>query len=78
MDIFDEEILLFWKALQEINVKYIMIGGYATNMHGYQRYTGDMDIWIEDSPENRDRLRMAFNNYGMGDFPMLVSRPAKA
>jgi len=71
MDIFDEEILLFWKALQEKNVKYIMIGGYATNMHGYQRYTGDMDIWIEDSPENRDCLRRAFSSYGMGDFPML-------
>jgi hypothetical protein len=71
MDIFDEEILLFWKVLQEENVKYIMIGGYATNMHGYQRYTGDMDIWIEDSTENRDRL--AFKKYGMGDFPMLLT-----
>jgi hypothetical protein len=73
MDIFDEEILLFWKVLQEENVKYIMIGGYATNMHGYQRYTGDMDIWIEDSTENRDRLRLAFKKYGMGDFPMLLT-----
>jgi len=73
MDIFDEEILLFWKALQNENVKYIMIGGYATNMHGYQRFTGDMDIWIEDSPENRERLRKAFNTYGLGDFPMLAT-----
>lgn len=73
MDIFDEEILLFWKALQNENVKYIMIGGYATNMHGYQRFTGDMDIWIEDGPENRERLRKAFNTYGLGDFPMLAT-----
>ena len=73
MDIFDEEILLFWKALQENNVKYIMIGGYATNMHGYQRYTGDMDIWIEDSTDNRNCLRLAFAAYGMGDFPMLTT-----
>lgn len=50
MDIFDEEILKFWKALADNRVKYIMIGGYATNIHGFQRYTGDMDIWIEDSP----------------------------
>ena len=73
MDIFDEEILLFWKALQENSVKYIMIGGYATNMHGYQRYTGDMDIWIEDSTDNRNCLRLAFAAYGMGDFPMLTT-----
>ena len=73
MDIFDDEILLFWKSLKEKGVKYIMVGGYATNMHGYQRYTGDMDIWIEDTPENRDRLRLAFSYYGMGDFPMLAT-----
>jgi len=27
VDIFDEEILKFWKALQNNEVKYIMIGG---------------------------------------------------
>jgi hypothetical protein len=46
MDIFDKEILNFWSALQQSKVDYIMVGGYATNLHGYQRYTGDMDIWI--------------------------------
>jgi predicted nucleotidyltransferase len=71
MDIFDEEILLFWKTLQDNGVKYIMIGGYAVNMHGYQRYTGDLDIWIEDTGENRTNLQKAFAAYGMGDFPML-------
>ena len=55
-----------------------MIGDFAANRYDHQGFTENMDIWIEDSPENRDRLRMAFNNYGMGDFPMLVSRPAKA
>lgn len=71
MDIFDEEILLFWKTLQDNGVKYIMIGGYAVNMRGYQRYTGDLDIWIEDTAENRTNLRKGFAAYGMGDFPML-------
>lgn len=46
MDIFDEEILKFWTVLQKTKVKYIMVGGYATNLHGYQRFTGDIDIWI--------------------------------
>jgi hypothetical protein len=53
MDIFDEEILKFWGALPHRNVKYIMVGRYAANLHGYQRYTGDIDIWLEDSSENR-------------------------
>ncbi len=71
MDIFDEEILAFWKALQDHDVKYIMVGGFATNLHGYQRYTGDMDIWIKDTIENRKQLRKAFVNCDMGDYPMI-------
>ena len=55
MDIFDEEILKFWRCLNTYHVKYIMVGGFATNIHGYQRYTGDMDIWIEDTIENSNR-----------------------
>ncbi|MES2446994.1 MAG: hypothetical protein V4546_07415 [Bacteroidota bacterium] len=57
MDIFDEEILNFWKALEEFNVKYILVGGYAINLHGYQRFTGDLDIWLKDDLEKRKALR---------------------
>jgi len=60
VDIFDEVILNFWRALQNNAVRYIMVGGYATNLHGYQRFTGDIDIWIEDTPLNRQRLRAVF------------------
>ena len=71
MDIFDEEILKFWKALQDNNVEYIMVGGYATNLHGYQRFTGDLDIWLKDTLENRQLLRKAFKDCEMGDYPMI-------
>lgn len=71
MDAFDKEILKFWKALQNNNVRYIMVGGYAINLHGYQRYTGDMDIWVEDSVTNRQNLRVAFVTCDMGDYSML-------
>ena len=60
MDIFDEDIIKFWKSLQDNSVRYIMAGGFATNLHGYQRYTADIDIWIEDSLTNRANLRKAF------------------
>jgi len=71
MDVFDQEIVRFWEALQKNNIKYIMVGGYATNLHGYQRYTGDIDIWIEDTLENRINLRKAFAEAGMGDYFMM-------
>jgi len=71
VDVFDEEILKFWNALQQHQVVYILVGGYAVNFHGYQRFTGDLDIWLKDAPENRKRLRQAFVSCGMGDYPMI-------
>lgn len=71
MDIFDEGILNFWKALQENEVQYIMIGGYAINLHGYQRFTGDLDIWLNDTLENRRSLRKAFISCDIGDYPII-------
>lgn len=71
MDIFDQAILSFWKALQDNEVQYILIGGYAINLHGYERFTGDLDIWLKDTLSNRQVLRKAFIDCDMGDFPMI-------
>ena len=68
MDILDEEVLRLWQCLDENEVKYIMIGGFATNLHGFQRTTGDLDLWIKDSLENRKKLRECFKKIGLGDF----------
>ena len=71
MDIFEEELLAFWNALNEYEVNYIMVGGIAINLHGYQRSTEDIDVWLEDNLDNRRRFRMAFKQYTGIDFPML-------
>jgi predicted nucleotidyltransferase len=63
-----EEIINIWKIFEENNVKYITIGGFAVNIYGYTRNTGDLDILIEDSLENRKNLRKAFIEIGIGDF----------
>jgi predicted nucleotidyltransferase len=71
MDIFDQHILHFWKCLNNQGVRYIMVGGVATNFHGYQRVTEDIDLWLEDTPDNRSRLRKAFKEDGLGDYEIL-------
>lgn len=63
-----EEIINIWKIFETNNVKYITIGGFAVNIYGYSRNTGDLDILIEDSLENRKNLRKAFIEIGIGDF----------
>ncbi|NCI48859.1 hypothetical protein GWC95_02925 [Sediminibacterium roseum] len=71
MDIFNEELINFWVSLNKNEVRYIMIGGVATNLHGYQRTTDDIDVWIDDTRENRTRFRLAMKEYCGTDYFML-------
>lgn len=73
MDIFDEELLRFWSICNQAKLKYIMVGGVATNLHGFNRSTEDIDIWIADTEENRSILRSVFKIYGYTDLPSFKS-----
>lgn len=66
-----QEILNIWKIFDENNVRYITIGGLAVNIYGYTRNTGDIDILIDDTLENRKNLRVAFSRIGIGDFAQI-------
>lgn len=35
-------------------VVFMLVGGYAVNYHGYNRTTGDMDVWLK--PDNNNKL----------------------
>jgi hypothetical protein len=67
MDLLDDEILALWRSLSANNVKYIMVGGFATNLHGFNRMTADLDIWIKDDVVNRKNLRSALKEADLGD-----------
>jgi hypothetical protein len=62
------EIVNIWQKLKENNVRYLTIGGLAVNIYGYTRNTGDIDLLIDDTIENRKNLRKAFEAIGIGDF----------
>jgi hypothetical protein len=48
--------LKIFKELNKSGVKYLVIGGIAVNLHGYDRLTGDIDIMISFNRENVDRF----------------------
>jgi len=64
----NSQIVEIWKYFSLYKVKYLTIGGFAVNIYGYGRNTGDIDIFIEDSVENRENLRLALKHSGIGDF----------
>lgn len=63
----------FLNLLNSKKVKYLLVGGYAVAIHGYPRYTGDIDIWIEVAPDNADKVVMVLKEFG---FDLLELRPA--
>ncbi len=73
-DIFQEDFRDFLKALNDREVKYIMVGGMAVILHGHARVTGDMDIWVECTKENYQQLAKAFHQFGMPLFDMTLEK----
>ena len=60
----------FVKLLNDNDVKYLIVGGYAVALHGYPRYTKDLDVWIELSPANADKILMALEKFGFGSLDL--------
>ncbi|MCB9134855.1 MAG: hypothetical protein H6636_05490 [Anaerolineales bacterium] len=60
----------FLKLLNEYDVRYLLIGGYAVSYHGYIRATGDMDIWIAIHPNNAQKVVEVLKVFGF-DHPDL-------
>jgi len=41
-----------FRALNDVGVRYLVVGGLAVNAHGYQRLTNDLDLVIQLQHEN--------------------------
>lgn len=62
----------FLRLLNERQVEYLLIGGYAVAYHGYPRATADMDIWIAPTPQNAKRVVDTLQVFGFA-FPELTA-----
>lgn len=55
----------FVRQLNNYEVKYLVVGGYALAFHGKPRHTGDLDIWIAISENNAEKMCNAIREFGM-------------
>lgn len=78
MNIFEDEIVDFMNLLNKNGVRSILVGGLAVNYYGYARSTGDVDLWIEDSIDNRQRLVNSFKEYGITGAEAFLTHPLVA
>jgi hypothetical protein len=69
-NIFYPDFRDFIKALNNNQVRYLLVGGYAVIFYGHARTTGDMDIWVDCTKENYQKLKCAFHEFHMPLFDM--------
>ena len=51
-------------ALSAAEVAYMIVGGYALAYHGFPRFTKDLDVWIDATPENSAKAYRALDEFG--------------
>ena len=74
----------FVGSLNERNVRYLVIGGWATAFHGHPRFTKDIDVLIDRTDRNATAARDAIYDFFKGrpqdvaDVAMLERRARRA
>jgi hypothetical protein len=56
----------FVELLNSSGVRYLIVGGHAVALHGYPRFTGDLDVWIATDAENAVRVEKVLSDFGFG------------
>lgn len=60
----DDFYLMVIEAFNLEGVKYLVVGGFAVNFHGYNRSTADLDLWVSNEENNLESIRSAIQKVG--------------
>ena len=52
------------RAFIDREVRFLIVGAYALGAHGRPRATGDLDVWVEPTPDNAARVMQALGDFG--------------
>ncbi len=55
----------FIALCNQYELRYLVIGGFAVSIHGYPRGTKDLDICIEASLGNAEKISKVIKDFGM-------------
>ncbi|MGH7452704.1 MAG: DUF6036 family nucleotidyltransferase [bacterium] len=52
------------QCLNEAGAKYLIVGAYAVMYHAEPRFTKDLDIWVEPTSDNAQKVWKALAKFG--------------
>lgn len=61
---------LFERVFKELNkekIKYLVVGGVAVNLHGYMRFTGDLDLLLLLEEDNLKKVDKVMRKMGYSE-----------
>lgn len=67
-----EDFKEFIELLNVHQVKYLIVGGYAVGFHSRPKFTQDLDIWLEPSEQNAERVLKVLRDFGFGELEITV------
>ena len=53
------------RSLHNAGVRYLVVGAHAMAAHGTPRATGDLDVWVQPTPENARAVWRALAEFGV-------------
>ena len=53
----------FLELLNRLEVRYMVIGGWAVGLHGWPRATKDLDLWVAIDSANAEKIIQALNEF---------------
>ena len=56
-----EDVARLARLLNDADVDYALVGGYAIAAHGFNRFSEDIDILVDPAPENSRRWILALS-----------------
>lgn len=62
----------FIQSLNDNQVHYLVIGGYAVAFYGHPRYTKDIEIWIAINSDNAAKMVKALEQFGFGSLDLKI------
>jgi len=70
---FSPDFKEFVELLIKNKAEYLIVGGYAVGIHGYPRYTGDLDIWLNPTLYNAGKILTCVNAFGFSSYKLKES-----
>ncbi len=52
------------RIFNEGGVRYLVVGGHAVMRYTEPRYTKDLDLWVDPTPKNAQRVSRALRRFG--------------